>query len=48
MWEVMVAVELEDRLKVQKQQADQMVQLQAEQEELVTGNYVSAPHCELI
>jgi len=44
----MVTVEQEDRLKVQKQWGDQMVQLQAEQEELVMGNYVSTTHCELI
>lgn len=46
-WEGTVNVEIEDRLKVRKHWADQTVQLQAEQE-LVTGNYVSTIHCELI
>lgn len=44
----MVTVEVEDWLQVQKQWADKVVQLQAEQKELVTGNYVSTTHCELI
>lgn len=47
MWEVVVTAELEARLQVQKRRADEMVQLQAEQE-FITGNYLGTACSELI